>query len=163
VLITSTYSSFYLVFKPTKRYSKKLPLISVFRHELLPELEQRGGNNFRSPDTWPDRNSSQPRVPLGTAIKDDSDVIRQRDAGEELAAADSTELKELRFYAEQVEADNKMLRELVENQKNDIDCLLKLSNKARNSGVWCVEFKYGSKLFSDSGSGSGSRFRFLMT
>jgi hypothetical protein len=102
-------------------------------------LEQRGGNNFRSPDTWPDRNSSQPpRVPLGAPIiKDDSDVIRQRDAGEELAAADSTELKELRFYAEQVEADNKMLRELVENQKNDIDCLLKLSNKARNYRVWC--------------------------
>jgi hypothetical protein len=101
-------------------------------------LEQRGGDNFRSPDTWPDRNSSQPRAPLGTPIiKDDSDVIRQRDAEEELAAADSTELKELRFYAEQVEADNKLLRELVENQKNDIDCLLKLSNKARNSVVWC--------------------------
>ena len=49
------------------------------------------------------------------------------------AAADSSELRELRFYAEQVEADNKMLRELVDNQKNDIDCLLKLIRKVNNN------------------------------
>ena len=60
---------------------------------------------------------------------------RRQDERLEQAAADSTELKELRFYAEQVEADNKMLRELVDNQRNDIDCLLKLTRKVTTKTV----------------------------
>ena len=105
---------------------------SYSRYEYLPEMEPKPGH-FRSPGTWLD--SSSARVPqnhIRAHSKDDSDVSAacvRRSEEEQQERAAVTEVKELRFYAEQVEAENRMLRELVENQKNDIDCLLKLSDK----------------------------------
>jgi hypothetical protein len=93
-------------------------------------MEQRR-DNFQPTDTRPEGGtSSRGLLTAGseTAHKDDSEI-----------SAD-TELKELRFYALQVEADNKVLRELVENQKNDIDCLLKLSSKVSKPDVPYVLF-----------------------
>jgi hypothetical protein len=103
-------------------------------------MEQRR-DNFQPTDTRPEGGTSS-RVLLTagseTAYKDDSEI--SADHRQQTAAAAATELKELRFYALQVEADNKVLRELVENQKNDIDCLLKLSSKVSKSDVAYVLF-----------------------